>query len=309
MSSPFTPEHPWSAEIEPTAELVSALVARHWPDLAGPTPVPVGRGWENAVWAVGDWLVRLPLRANVVGDAENELAALHYLAPRLPVWVPLPERISMPDAHYPYPAWLVARAPGHEAEHELPDGADAAAIARSAGAALSALHALDRDAVQAHGFVNRGEPKPVWKMLRHSAAELPTLATEVDGAVLSTLALVCTRAEIERPENPNPPVPCHRDLRGTHVFTSRDRVTALIDWTDAGLDDPAIDFAGLWLVGGEAFMNNALAAYTGAIDPALAERIRLHVLVATVTTLRYGVEADKELERMLGHRLLRSLLG
>jgi hypothetical protein len=62
-------------------------------------------------------------------------------------------------------------------------------------------------------------------------------------------------------------------------------------------------------VGGEAFMNNALAAYTGAIDPALAERIRLHVLVATVTTLRYGVEADKELERMLGHRLLRSLLG
>ena len=46
-------------------------------------------------------------------------------------------------------------------------------------------------------------------------------------------------------------VVCHADLKGEHIFVSEDgtRVTALIDWADMTIADPAVDFAGLviWL--------------------------------------------------------------
>ncbi|MGZ4132509.1 MAG: phosphotransferase, partial [Actinomycetota bacterium] len=66
---------------------------------------------------------------------------------------------------------------------------------------------------------------------------------------------------------------CHTDLKGEHVFVdeTRRRLTAVIDWSDAEVCDPAKDLAGfaIWL--GPAFVREVAEAID-ADDPTLAER-------------------------------------
>ena len=66
---------------------------------------------------------------------------------------------------------------------------------------------------------------------------------------------------------------CHTDIKGEHVFVDErcQRVTAIIDWADSEVCDPAKDYAGLvgWL--GPAFARACIAA-SGEDDPTLADR-------------------------------------
>src|SRR4051795_1693257 len=101
-----------------TAELVRDLLRDQHPDLAD-RPIRLGaRGWDNQLWRLGDDLaVRLPW---ATPDADvllrNEHAWLPGLAPRLPLPVPVPQRLGSPSARFPRP-WLVTTwVPGDPAD-------------------------------------------------------------------------------------------------------------------------------------------------------------------------------------------------
>jgi aminoglycoside phosphotransferase (APT) family kinase protein len=66
---------------------------------------------------------------------------------------------------------------------------------------------------------------------------------------------------------------CHTDVKGEHVFVdaSGRRVTAIIDWADAEVCDPAKDYAGLVIWLGPSFTRASVAA-GDEDDPTLAER-------------------------------------
>src|SRR5687768_12668527 len=127
-------------EMEITAELVRDLLRHQHPDLAD-RPVRLGaRGWDNQLWRLGDDLaVRLPW-ATGSADAllRNEYAWLPGLAPRLPVPVPVPQRLGEPTDRFPRP-WLVTTwVPGTPADRApVTRGADAAG---ALAAFLTALH-------------------------------------------------------------------------------------------------------------------------------------------------------------------------
>jgi aminoglycoside phosphotransferase (APT) family kinase protein len=86
--------------IEVTAELVRDLLRDQHPDLAD-YPLRLGaRGWDNQLWRLGDDLaVRLPW-ATQSADAllRKEHTWLPALAPRLPLPVPVPQRLGEPSA-------------------------------------------------------------------------------------------------------------------------------------------------------------------------------------------------------------------
>ncbi len=129
-----------SAETEITVELVRDLLRDQHPDLAD-RPLSLGaRGWDNQLWRLGDDLaVRLPW-ATPGADALllKEHAWLPVLAPRLPLPVPVPQRLGEPSGRFPR-SWIVTTwVPG--------DPADRAPVTRGAKAAdtlaafLTALH-------------------------------------------------------------------------------------------------------------------------------------------------------------------------
>jgi aminoglycoside phosphotransferase (APT) family kinase protein len=66
---------------------------------------------------------------------------------------------------------------------------------------------------------------------------------------------------------------CHTDIKGEHVFVDDDRrrVTAIIDWADTEVCDPAKDYAGLVIWLGPALTRASVQA-NGEDDPTLVDR-------------------------------------
>lgn len=85
----------------------------------------------------------------------------------------------------------------------------------------------------------------------------------------------------------------HRDLGPDHVLLTPDGdLAGVIDWGDAGVGDPAIDFA--WLLhrapdAGE----RALAAYGGAADERFRERARFYDRIGPWYEVTHGLDTDR----------------
>jgi len=74
------------------------------------------------------------------------------------------------------------------------------------------------------------------------------------------------RAVAEAAFRPYTPAFTHGDLQLSHIFTDGDRVTGVLDWSEAGQGDPMFDLATLTL-GHEDRLADVLAGY-GPADPA-----------------------------------------
>ncbi|WP_433384587.1 aminoglycoside phosphotransferase family protein [Actinoplanes sp. CA-142083] len=258
-------------EIEITAELVRDLVREQHPDLAD-RPVRLGaRGWDNQLWRLGDDLaVRLPW-ATGSSDAllRKEHAWLPALAPRLPLPVPVPQRLGEPSGLFPW-HWLITTwVPGTPADRSpVTRGADSA---DRLAAFLTALHQPAPD--DAPAGRDRGGP----------------LADRAE-AFARGLAAVTKRGLIDDPEAvgavwqdalsappwDGPPLWLHADLHPANVLTDGGALCGVIDFGDLCAGDPAYDLSAAWLLLPEDAIAGFHAAYrrAGETDAATMRRAR-----------------------------------
>lgn len=90
------------AEVDITVDLVSELIRHQHPDLLGPLRL-VANGWDNVIFRLGDTrTVRLPRRQLGADLITKEQRWLPQLAPRLPVPVPVAERVGEPTEGFPW---------------------------------------------------------------------------------------------------------------------------------------------------------------------------------------------------------------
>ncbi len=68
-------------------------------------------------------------------------------------------------------------------------------------------------------------------------------------------------------------------------------ITGVIDWSDAAVTDPALDFARLYRDFGPAFLTAALDAYGGL--PGAGPRIEFFARCAALEDLAYGLESGR----------------
>jgi aminoglycoside phosphotransferase (APT) family kinase protein len=87
----------------------------------------------------------------------------------------------------------------------------------------------------------------------------------------------------------------HNDFAAEHVLIDAHApaVTGVIDWSDAAISEPAVDFAGLFHWGGDRFADDVLAVYRGPVDDALRPRARFMALCRGVMDIAFGDEFDK----------------
>ena len=127
-------------ENEITADLIADLLREQHPDLAD-LPLTFGaRGWDNQLWRLGDDLaVRLPRPTQ---DADELLLKEHTLlpamAPRLPLPIPVPQRLGQPSERFPR-LWIVTTWVAGEPADRAPATRGAQA-ADTLAAFLAALH-------------------------------------------------------------------------------------------------------------------------------------------------------------------------
>ena len=87
------------------------------------------------------------------------------------------------------------------------------------------------------------------------------------------------------------PVLVHRDLGCEHILCRPESwtVTGVIDWGDATMGDPAIDFTGLLLDCGSAVAEQVLDHYQGEVDEALRRRTGFYAQLVPFYDVLYGL--------------------
>jgi aminoglycoside phosphotransferase (APT) family kinase protein len=214
-------------------------------------------GWDFKVLVLQDeWVVRWPRHRLAVEELEKEVELLPVLGPLLPVDVPRLEYVSREP-------WLVAYRfiRGEPLVDEDPDGV------RSF---LAALHAVDVDMLPA--------PRPDWLEIYRGHAEdwrrvvVPLLNTDERPRAEALLQETETLTDFE-------PALVHCDLGPSHLICRDGRLVGVIDWADAMVGDPAIDYA--WL------LNVPFAGWD--VDDELRRRAAIYHRLGPWFEVHYGV--------------------
>ena len=240
-------------EVETDAALVRHLLeSQHprWADLRIER-VP-SAGTDNAMYRLGHELaVRLPRIHWAVEAVTKEQTWLPFLAPQVPLPVPLPVAAGGPEALFPYPWSVVRWLPGELATRDR--WHDPVRGARDLAAFVTALRAADSTAGPTH---RRGSPvRRQDDAVRRGVAGL---RGEVDGrAVLDAWNRVKTA-----PDYDGPPLWFHGDLAYLNLLAQHGALSGVLDWGTCGVGDPAIDASAAWSL----FPSDARRAYRVALD-------------------------------------------
>ena len=90
----------------------------------------------------------------------------------------------------------------------------------------------------------------------------------------------------------------HNDLCPDHILVDEaGDLAGLIDWTDATLGDPVLDFIGLFAWRGRAFVEKVLEGYGAAVDEGFHRRLRFSVRVRTLHWLHTAVREGSDVEK------------
>ncbi|TCO34101.1 aminoglycoside phosphotransferase (APT) family kinase protein [Kribbella steppae] len=211
------------------------LIRDHHPDLADLPLLQVVGGWDNQQWRLGDDLaVRLPRTPRGPELLRKEYRWLPELAPRLPLPVPVPQRIGEPTEQFPH-TWLITTwVPGQPADRTpISDHGAADTLA----AFLRALH----QQAPADGPVSPGRGVPLRTLELGFEEILADL--EVDDTVRKIWA-----EAVAAPEWAGPPMWLHGDLHPANVVVEDGVLTGVIDFGDLSTGDPACDLAAAWIL-------------------------------------------------------------
>jgi aminoglycoside phosphotransferase (APT) family kinase protein len=221
--------------------------------------IDVGYDFEVAI-VDDEWVFRFPRRAGVEQALELEIVLLPVIAPALPVDVPVFEHISRRPLFVGY---RLLR--GEPLVDEDADGVRAF---------LEALHAFDP------GGLPVGRPD--WAgAYRDQCAEFerrvfPLLDTDRRAQARRFFGEVESLVDFV-------PALLHADLGPEHLRVRDGRLTGVIDWGDARVGDPALDYA--WL------LNGPFADWD--VDPDLRRRARFYHRLGPWYEAHYGLFTDK----------------
>ena len=288
-------------EIEVTADLARTLLREQHPDLADLPLTWAGTGWDNALWRLGDRLAaRFPVRALAAPFVHHEQEWLPVLAPRLPVDVPVPVRVGLPSATYPW-AWSVV--PWFDGTTSSMTGrAERSRWAGALGRAVSVLHSPAPADHPRNPF--RGGPL---------SGRADAVAARFEGASPALPVEVRCVAEIAWADGISAsgweaaPVWIHGDLHPGKLIVQGDRLGALIDFVDVTAGDPAYDLAIAWLAFDATGRASFRAAYGSPADHARWTRARAWAVAMALLLIDHG--DDDPAAHREGRAALREIIG
>lgn len=239
----------------------------------------------------GVWVVTAPRSAEAGARVDAETEAVRLLAGVLPFDVPRPRAdVALPEGGRA----IVFPAPRGRPV-DLVRLAAAPGVCRSVGRSLAALHDVTTAVVERAGVPVEDAGQVRLRRLDEldrgaATGQVPPLLLERWEAVLDDTTLWDFS-----------PTVVHGDLVAERLVVTGEEVTAVLDWTDLHVGDPAEDLA--WLaVGAEPeTVDEVLQAYRssrhGAVDDDLLRRAVLHGEMALVRWLLHGVGAEDEAVR------------
>ncbi len=244
--------------------------------LVGARATPIHGGWASWTFDVdGQFILRIARDDEVAEAHRREERLLPALAEAVSFTVPVPIKVGV-DQRHTY--MLYAKIAGRQ----LAEGDDLDRL----GGMLRELHAFPADrARELLGCPGTGldwhrQYQESWQWMQRDV--LP--ATDQRAAVTAAYArFVESAADFE-------PVLVHRDLGIEHILSDdTGHPQALIDFEDATVGDPAIDFAGILAGLGPEATKRVLKSYG---KPVSWERVHFYWWMGSAHAVHYGRSTD-----------------
>ena len=209
-------------------------------------------GTDNAIYRLGpDYGIRLPRIGWAVGQIAKEAEWLPRLAPYVPTAVPEPVALGEPGCGYPYPRLVYRWIEGIDAmASPIPDWAG---LAREVARSIVALRSVGTIGAPPAG--RRGG------LLAAVDAATRVAIERLDGQIDTRRALRVWEAALAAKPWAASPVWVHGDLLPGNVLVADGRLAGIIDWSAAGIGDPACEAMLAW-----AMPPAARTAYRKALD-------------------------------------------
>jgi aminoglycoside phosphotransferase (APT) family kinase protein len=227
-----------AAEVDLNEQIVSRLLREQHPDLADLALEEMSAGWDNQMFRLGTELaVRLPRRSVAVDPARIEHRWLREIEGLVPIRVPVPVRIGIPNEAYPYPWSIVPWIDGDVLGPEPLE--DEGRLANDLGGFFAALHTRAPADAPQNPF--RGIPL----IMRDEKFRkcLSDLGSSVDQRHVESL----WERAIDVEDYAGPAVWVHGDVHPLNLIVDNQRrLTAVIDFGDLNGGDPATDLAIGW---------------------------------------------------------------
>jgi aminoglycoside phosphotransferase (APT) family kinase protein len=295
----------WDADVELSPVKAARLIDRQFPARAPARLEPFGAGWDNAAFLVNGRLVfRFPRRQVAAGLIEQETRVLPLLAPHLPLPIPAPEFVGIPDEGYPYPFAGYELIPGTTACQPCWSDEERATNAAPLARFLATLHGIAVDG-ETLAWAPRDEFERANLRKRASTIKehLRAFAPGVDGIDAAALLELVDRLATA-PSWTEPLRWVHGDLYARHLLVDEARcMCGVIDWGDVHLGDPALDLS----IAFSFLPPGARAAFReayGPIDAATWDRARFRALHYAVLLSDYGADVGGEAIRAAGEYAL-----
>ena len=260
-------------ELGPLAEAIKA----EFPELEdGRRPLAVlGEGYDSLAVETGSGIViRLPKRPAVAEAMAIEARLLELIGPTLPVAVPVPEWVGTSSATCPWGYVGYRKIPGTILDLTALDGVATQRLVEQVAAFLAALHAFP---VQQVADL-RGPEK--WQDHYEAVRDrvVPQLAGLLNPAEHEAVER-WWREFLGAPQNWQfTPTLVHGDIAPQHLLVDGGTLTGVIDFGDARVGDPAVDFGGLVAYVDAGFAADVERAYErlrGDSGPGLLPRARV----------------------------------
>jgi aminoglycoside phosphotransferase (APT) family kinase protein len=254
---------------EITADLIAELLREQHPDLAG-LPLTFGaRGWDNQMWRLGDDLaVRLPRHTQDGELLLKEHTLLPALAPRLPLQIPVPQRLGQPSERFPRP-WIVTTwVAGEPADRAPATRGDQAAD--TLAAFLTALHQPAPDDAPAGRDCQGGPLADTGEGVVHSLKEATDRGLIPDPEAVREV----WDDALAAPAWTGPALWLHADLQPANVLTTDGNFCGVVDFGELCAGDPACDLAACWILLPDGVIDRFHQSYSPAVDAATRRRAR-----------------------------------
>ena len=284
-------QYPWTPETELSTDQVAALIRSQFTGIACRSVRLLGEGWDFFVFVIDDELAfRFPKRAMVAKCSERELRLLERLATDLPIDVPRPLYLGQPGQGYLWPFWGYRMLKGEPLGTVTMSEQRQCDVARLLGEFLSRLHLTDGAGLPASPWFD-DDQRP-WQIKIQDRLQA---SRDAYPAALFSRCLEFVQASERVPTGyRGTRRQVHGDLLADHILVNPAtfRPTGIIDWGDPSTGDPAGDFVGIWMWGGDQVLKVALGSYRLDLDSAARERIRYHGTLVAMEDIFYAAKTN-----------------
>jgi len=231
------------SQLDITPDLTRKLINKQFPEFASlPITSVEQQGHDNRTYRLGtDMLIRMPTAESYALKVPKEQALLPQLAPHLTLSIPVPIKMGIPSADYPYPFSIYKWLEGTSLNLLVLDNHCLEKLALDLANFLKELQSIDNVDGPAPGQHNwwRGDHVSVYdKGARGQIANL-------SGIIDSNKAIQLWEKACKTRWSKNP-VWVHGDVSVGNMLIKNGNLSAIIDFGGMSLGDPACDLVIAW---------------------------------------------------------------